>query len=191
MCNVDCLWCVVDEWKWTCSCRMLSKSFRNEHGFITVIMNLFTWMHSLEVLNVMHFQSLKNPSDDIFEMSKRMLCLKHSCKRKKKMCVTVMLVLPVWTEVESKKNKKRWQVTFVYNLRQWLYKTNWPLWWPPLPQILGEAITTTKKIESNPVICINHTGYGGERLTCSENWACHYIRSTSMYVVRTNQLMEP
>lgn len=72
----------------------------------------------------MHFQSLKNPSDDIFEMSKRMLCLKHSCKRKKKMCVTVMLVLPVWTEVESKKNKKRWQVTFVYNLRQWLYKTN-------------------------------------------------------------------
>lgn len=35
-------------------------------------------------------------------MSKIMLCLKHSVK-KKKMCVTVMLVLPVWTQVESKK----------------------------------------------------------------------------------------
>lgn len=37
------------------------------------------------------------------------------------MCVTVMLVLPVWTQVESKKLR---QVTFVYNLRQWLGTTN-------------------------------------------------------------------
>lgn len=76
-------------------------------------------MHSLEVLSVMHFQIFKT-LDDIFEMSKIMLCLKHQCKRKK-MCVTVMLVLPVWTQVES---QKLWQVTFLYNLRQWLYTTN-------------------------------------------------------------------
>ena len=46
------------------------------------------------------FSNFKKSSDDIFEMSKVMLCLKHSCKRKQT-CVTVMLVLPVWAQVQS------------------------------------------------------------------------------------------
>ncbi|KAM7330051.1 hypothetical protein ACRRTK_011664 [Alexandromys fortis] len=57
---------------------MLEMSIRSEYRFHAVLMGLFTWTHSLEVLNA--FSVFKRLL--LFEMSKITLCLQHRCKNK-------------------------------------------------------------------------------------------------------------
>lgn len=108
MCNTDCLRFVADESKRTRSrgicCQRRSGTTT---VFIAVVMSLVMWARSPEVVNVMHFQIKEKILQMVY-----LKCLKWCCawnisvKGKKKMCVTVMLVLPVWTQVESLKKKK-------------------------------------------------------------------------------------
>lgn len=79
VCNINCLWFEVDLQKWARSCRMLEMSIRSEYCSHVVLMDLFTWTHSLEVLNAFSvFKRLLL----LFEMSKITLCLQHRCKSK-------------------------------------------------------------------------------------------------------------
>lgn len=109
-------------------------------------------------------------------MSKIMLCLKHLFKQS---------VSLWWSSLRGHSRKwKTWLVTFVHEVRQWLYITDWLCHNLPLPKFLW-ANKTIQKWKSEVFWSLWITSeYGGGGLACSVvEHRADWIRATSMYMV--------